>query len=195
VRQKLAGAVVELAFRGADARADVDHLALGLHRTGLVGHGAHVVHLDLDRGVADAGLERGVDAAAHHRIEQGGGNAAMHGAERIIVVIDRRVVEDDAAELDLRHPETQRLADRRRRKTAFQQALEQGEPVHGAGLLEGHHAVTRIAHHRLRHRVCVHIHIRAWPSQAPGLKSLPCPALACRPSTAPAFASAARRGA
>src|SRR5689334_18335938 len=52
VRQKLAGAVVEPAFGGADARADIDHLALGLHRAGLVGHGAHVVHLDLDRRVA-----------------------------------------------------------------------------------------------------------------------------------------------
>src|SRR4030095_10667451 len=112
VRQKLAGAVIELAFRGADARTDVDHLALGLHRTGLVGHGAHVVHLDLDRGVADAGLERGVDAATHHRIEQGGGDAAMHGAEGIIMVVDWRVVEDDTPCLDLRYPEAQRRGDR-----------------------------------------------------------------------------------
>ncbi len=109
VGQELARSIHEPAFRGGDARADVDDPALSPHRAGLVGHGADVVDLDLDRGVADTRLQHGVDAAAHHRIEQGGGDAAMHAAQRIVVIEARRVAEDDAARLGFDHREAQRL--------------------------------------------------------------------------------------
>src|SRR5215813_14584793 len=101
MRQQRSGAVDQPALGGGDARADIDGLALGFHRTGLVGHGAHVVDLDLERGEAVARLEGRMDGAAHHRIEQGGGDAAMDAAQRIVVLEHRVVAEHHAAELDL----------------------------------------------------------------------------------------------
>ena len=86
-----------------------------------------------------------MDAAAHHAIEQGGGDAAMHDAQRIVVIEDRRVGEHDAAPLDLRHLEAQHPGDRRRGKAALHQTLEQAEPVQGADLFQRHHAKTRVS--------------------------------------------------
>src|SRR6185437_9528952 len=122
VRQQLARRIDQPALRCCDARPDIDHLALGAHRSGLVGHGADVVDLDLEGGEAEAGLERGVDAAAHYRIEQGRGDTAVHAAERIVVIEHRLVIEGDAAVLDQAHRKAESLGDRRRREAAVHDA-------------------------------------------------------------------------
>src|SRR5260370_19951478 len=107
MRQELAGAVDQPPLGGGNARADIDDLALGFDRAGLVGHGAHVVDLDLERGEAVARLQGRVDGAAHHRIEQCCSDAAMDAAQRVIVLEHRVVGEHHASELNLRHAKTQ----------------------------------------------------------------------------------------
>ena len=86
-----------------------------------------------------------MDGAAHHRIEQGGGDAAVDAAQRVIVVEHRLVAEHHAAELDLGHAKAERLRDRRRRQPAGQHFLKHRQRIHGARLFQRYHAKAGIA--------------------------------------------------
>ena len=55
MRLQLAGGVLEAAFGGGDAVAEMDHLADGAKTPGLVGDGAHQIGLRFERGVGAAG--------------------------------------------------------------------------------------------------------------------------------------------
>src|SRR5471032_694861 len=159
VRQQLAGAVDQPAFRRGDARTDVNHLTFSADLARLVGHGAHVVHLDLERGEAGARLQGRVDAAAHHRIEKCRGDAAVYAAQRIIVIEHRLVVEGHVAELDFGHPEAQRSGDRWGGETPLHDAGHEGKAVDAAGLIDRRYAKARGGS---RHHRGLRCHLRAY---------------------------------
>jgi hypothetical protein len=55
-----------------------------------------VVHLDLQRGVRNTCLQRGMNRAAHCRVQQGRSKSAMNEADRIVVIL-RRFTDEDRA--------------------------------------------------------------------------------------------------
>src|SRR5215470_3364552 len=61
---------------------------------------AHEIRLRLERGVARARRHLRVDAAAHRRVEQRHGEAAVHDADRVVVLLARRHLEDRVTWLD-----------------------------------------------------------------------------------------------
>ena len=63
--------------------------------------GMDEARLQLDRDRRDAGVELRVHGAAHHRVEHGRENPAVHGAERVVVLLARLVREDDPAGRDV----------------------------------------------------------------------------------------------
>jgi hypothetical protein len=62
-------------------------------------------------GLADASFERRLDREPHATVEEGGGEAAMHGAERVEQRIRRRRRDDDAAVFRFRDVVAQRAGD------------------------------------------------------------------------------------
>ena len=82
---RLPARVADVAFGGRGRAAAMDQPAGRADRPGILGDRAHEIHLHLERGVAFALGQRGVDAAAEAGVEQRHREPAMHRAERIVV--------------------------------------------------------------------------------------------------------------
>ena len=102
-----------------ERRPTYSERAFGADRTGLVGHRAHEVHLDLQRRVAGARRQVRLHRAAHAAVEQRRGHAAMHGADRVVVPEFGRHLEAGITRRHLGETKAQRRGDRRRRQTAI----------------------------------------------------------------------------
>ena len=103
-------------------------------------HRPDEARLQLDRHRRGAGLELGVDGAAHHGVEHGREDAAVDGAERVVVLLARLVGEDDVAGRDEDRVEADEVGDRRRGQQAVAdpvEGLEPGEAVRLAGRVDG----------------------------------------------------------
>ena len=111
-------AAVRRRLRGRLAAAAVEDVRLAEDAAGVAGDRAHVLGLEAERGVADAGRQGGVDGAAEGRVEQGRGVAAVDDADRVVVLLARLALEDDAALLELDRAQPHRHRDRRRRHLA-----------------------------------------------------------------------------
>ena len=86
VRQQLAvGGGREPSLGGRDPAAAVHERADGDDPAGVGGGRPHQVDLELERRVARARRERGVDRAAHRAVEQRRRHAAVHRPERVVV--------------------------------------------------------------------------------------------------------------
>ena len=110
------GMRIQLAVRPDDAAlgcgqllAAVDHRANGAQRSGFVRGRPNDVDAQLGRGVAPARRHQRMHRAAHRRIEQRGIPAAMHRAQRVVVLELRRALESRLAGLDGDQREVQRL--------------------------------------------------------------------------------------
>ena len=106
---ELAPFVAEPRLGGSDAAADVDGCALAQQPSGIRGDRAKEVDLEFDRGVSDAGGEHRVYGAAHSGVEQGAGEAAVNGADWVVVILCRHALEDHPTLLDLAKAETQEV--------------------------------------------------------------------------------------
>jgi hypothetical protein len=69
------------------------------------------VDLHLERRVGGAGGQRAVDGAAHRGVEQRGGEAAVHDADRVVVELAGRDGEHGAPLLDLDELEAEQDGD------------------------------------------------------------------------------------
>ena len=98
--------------------AAVEDVGLAEDAAGVAGDRAHVLGLEAERGVADAGRQGRVDGAAEGRVEQGRGVAAVDDADRVVVLLPRFALEDDPALLQLDRAQPHRHRDRRRRHLA-----------------------------------------------------------------------------
>jgi hypothetical protein len=105
-----------------------------------VGHGAHVVHLQLGGGVGLAGGQRGVHRAADARVEQRGDPAAVHGAERVVVAQPRRPWNTARPGVVSMQREVERVGDRRVRQLAGEHAFEELQAGLAGDLLGPRHA-------------------------------------------------------
>ena len=119
------------------------------HQPGILGDRTHQVHLHLERGVNLALRERGLDRAGHARIHQRHREAAMHNADRIVVLERRQAFENRLAFFDMHEIEAERLGDRRRGQRSVRDRLQKAEPVIGQDLVgrrdaEGPHHVVHV---------------------------------------------------
>ena len=105
-------------LRGRLFAAAVEDGRLAEDAAGVAGDRAHVLGLEPERGVADAGGQGRVDGAAEGRVEQGRGVAAVDDADRVVVLLPRFALEDDPPLLQLDRPQPHRHRDRRRRHLA-----------------------------------------------------------------------------
>src|SRR5204863_5255170 len=108
--------------------AEMHDLADGAKAPGLVGDGAHQIGLRFERGIAAAGGHARLHAAAHRRIEQRHGEAAVHHADRVVMLLARREFKYGVTWLDLDQAEPQELRDRRRRQAAVADRSEEVMP-------------------------------------------------------------------
>jgi hypothetical protein len=103
--------VEDVALGCCGAAAGVDERACGGESLAVGPHGADVVHLDFEGGVPDARGQRRVDRAAHDGVEEGGGDPAVDGAERVGEVGAGFQGHDDAAMVDLVEAHAEQAAD------------------------------------------------------------------------------------
>src|SRR5205807_3448723 len=89
-----AGAVDDAALGRGDLTAEMNDLGDRLHAPGFAFHRPHVVHLDLQGGVAASFREERVDGASHRRIEQRRRQAAVDHADGVVVELLRLDGED-----------------------------------------------------------------------------------------------------
>ena len=89
---------------------------LAAHRPGVFRDAADEAHLHVGRRVTDALRQRRVDRAAHRRVEQRQREAAVHDADRVVVLFAGIAFEHDAAFVDLGDGEVHQPRDRRRRQ-------------------------------------------------------------------------------
>ena len=104
--------------RERDALARLDH---GAHRGQGPGgrrDAREVVHLDLEGGVPEALREGGLHRASGHRVENRAREAAVHGADRVVVRLVGLGGERDRALPHLEQVEVHHREDRRRREVA-----------------------------------------------------------------------------
>src|SRR5215207_3938499 len=77
----------QLGVGGRGLSAAVHHLGLAANHAGVGGDRAQVLHLEGLAGVADPGRKRGVDGTAQRRVENRRGVAAVHDADRVVVLL------------------------------------------------------------------------------------------------------------
>src|SRR4051812_19527699 len=111
----------------------MDGSALTQKPPGLRSDRTEEVDLELDRGVPDTSREHGMYGAAHRGVEQGAGETAMDGTDRIVVTLGWCAFEDHPALLYLRRPEAHQLADRRQRQLPFLHRPEELQAAHLLG--------------------------------------------------------------
>src|SRR5690606_16511087 len=139
-RDHRARGVPDLRLREAHARAGLDHAALRGQRAAVPAHGLEVADLDLDRRVALARRQHGLDRAAAHRVQQGAQHAAVDGADRVVARLVGRAREADAALLDVDDVEPEVGGDGRGRDLAVAhpaEELDAGHPRRLCGELQG----------------------------------------------------------
>src|SRR5438874_1278412 len=90
----------------AVATPTVEEPALSPHAAGLDRNRADEVHLDLEGRVMVTGRQRGMHGAGHGGVEERGGETAMDGPDRVVVVLARVGEEHRPAGLKLawQHP-------------------------------------------------------------------------------------------
>ena len=108
----------QVRLRGRLLATAVEDRRLAEDPAGVAGDRAHVLRLQPERGVADAGRQRGVDGAAEGRVEQRRGVAAVDDADRVVVLLPGFALEDDSPLLELDRAQPHRHRDRRRRHLA-----------------------------------------------------------------------------
>ena len=123
-------AVRDPSFGGADAAAAAQHDALRLDHPGLGGDRPQQRNLELERGLADALLERRLDRQSHAAVEQRGRETAVHRAGRIEMDAARLGGDDDAPALRLGHIVTQGLRDRIEGQRPVDEPLDKFQAAH-----------------------------------------------------------------
>ena len=141
VRQQLAAGIDQPAFRGRHPATGGENGAFGPHLAGRVRDRPHEADLELERRIARALRQGRLHRAAHAAIEQRRRVAAMHAADRIVVIERRRTLEHRPPVLDLDQIETQQSRDRRRRQPPVQHRRQELEPAHGAQRVERRRAI------------------------------------------------------
>src|SRR5579885_795853 len=99
--EELAGAVVELALGDGGGAADVERDPFAADGAGRGRDAADETDLHVGRRIADAGREQRVDRAAHRGVEDRQREAAVHDADRVVVLLAGIALDDDAAFGDL----------------------------------------------------------------------------------------------
>src|SRR5262249_53460852 len=94
-RAELAVLVEQLTLREGSPFSDRDDAALGAHRPVRLGQRAVIGDLQFELRIALAGFHAAMHGAAHDRVEQGRGVAAMHDTERVVDRLGRRACEHD----------------------------------------------------------------------------------------------------
>jgi hypothetical protein len=140
VGEQLAGLRIgQPRLRGGLGAPAVKDLTLREDAFGLAGDRADQLHLERERRVSGPCLERGVDRAAHRAVEERRRVAAVDDADRVVVLLVRRALEDRASRLELDRLHPQEDGDRRRRQLAGDDRLDVLEPRHpGAGGRDRH---------------------------------------------------------
>ncbi len=121
--------------------AAVEDVGLAEDAAGVAADRPHVLGLKAERGVGDAGGERGVDGAAEGRVEQGRGVAAVDDADRVVVLLPRFALEDDPPLLQLDRAQAHRHRDRGRRHLAGDNRGHVLHPGHRRPRGRGRHRV------------------------------------------------------
>ncbi len=88
-------------------------LAFRAHRAGVAGQRAYVAYAQVDGGVGLALLEPGMHRAAHRGVQQRRRIAAVHAAERVVVALLGRALEEKATFRPFDGEETDQVADGR----------------------------------------------------------------------------------
>src|SRR5437763_4357158 len=130
-QQFAVGLAPRSALGGGDGAAAVHHAGPAAHGPGVGDDRAQVVGLELECGVADAGGQLAVDRAAHGRVQQGGGDAAVHHADRVVERLARRKREGRDAPLHRDEAHSQQPGDGRRRQLSLDDGLQE---LQAAGL-------------------------------------------------------------
>ena len=111
-----AGAVSQLRLRERRAPSALDHRALAGQQARVDGDRAQELHRQVERGVGSPDRQRGVHRAGGGGVEQRRDDAAVHAAERVVVELRGRHLDDDAALLGARSGDAEGVHDRRGRQ-------------------------------------------------------------------------------
>src|SRR5947207_2681904 len=125
VRVEFAGRVDESGFGSGCSGADVNHLRFTAHKPRLRPQCTNKINLHLECRVSSSWRQRGMDCATHCRIEQCRREAAMHNANRIVMVFGRLDGEDREAFAHFDEIEVHQVSDWRPRQLSCDDFLKQ----------------------------------------------------------------------
>src|SRR5262245_55149713 len=147
-------AVGQPPFGSADAAATAEHGALGAHLAGLRRDRPQQRYLELERGRGDALLQRRAHRKPHAGIQQGGGEAAVHDALGIEMLLARTRRDDNAPVLGFDDAIAERPRHRVHGQRTGDERLHEFQPADRAALLGTHDAVLLAIRSRWRRRHC-----------------------------------------
>src|SRR6267143_2162134 len=147
---QLARRVFKPAFGSRDTAAEMHQLADRAQLAGRRGDGPHQVRLRLERCITDARGHLCLHAAAHRRVEQRHRKAAVHHAERVVVLLARHAFEYHVPRLDFDQLKAEQLRYRWRGQAAIADGAQEFDSRHLLSFMKFTAAWITVSSSRMR---------------------------------------------